>query len=286
MSRAVHYDASKPGDVGRTGLCGWPFVDTETDLTKVTCKVCRRLKREGKVMPPRRRKAERDATDAELKKVLAPKADPPPRLTAPLWAGSCKGGEHRKCGECVICDWEREANVWGAREVSAHNREHQLRKPENAPRWPSLAAALVALAEWERHDRVGPSALGGIIARLQRGCDSDGGASRPDDPLLHRAGELVAVRLALELAYPEGAHASLSQPQRMALLLARTPGVVAVMPAYDELAERFGVSVGDLQALVRAGRRRAEEELAERGLIPAPRVWARRPEAEGCVARF
>lgn len=275
--RAVHKDATKVGDVGRTALCGYPIVDTETDISRVTCRLCRKLFVAGATEAKKRRETPVAAgsEDAELKQAMQPKAGPPPRLTAPIWAGSCKGGEHRRCGMCAICDWEREAKLWGSREVSAHNREHRVRKPENAPRWGSMAAALVALAEWERHDRCGPSALGGIISRLQRGDVGDGGASRPDDPMLHRAGELVVVRQALEKAYPLGAHATLRQGQCMALLLVRTPGVVVVMPAYEELAAQLGATEGDLRALVRCGKRQVQEDLAERGLIPAPRIRAR-----------
>jgi hypothetical protein len=210
---------------------------------------------------------------AAFRATLAPTADAPPRMTPQLWSTSCKGGEHRRCGECEICEWERSAQLWAA--VSPWNVHHELIRDESAPRWGSLAAALIALVEFERHDRCGPSALGGILDRVRRGATGDaGGMARPDDPLLRRAGELVRVRQALELAYPDGAHA-LPAPKCRALLLLRTPGCVGEMPTYEALGELFGMSAGELQSLVRAGRRRVGDELAARGLIPAARMVRR-----------
>jgi hypothetical protein len=270
----VHLDATKTGDAVRRAACGWLAVDTEVDPSLVTCKEC-----PGKLGKKRALTARELLTEifdaAHLQ--LVPKAGPPPRVNAPIWAASCKGAEHRRCGDCEICVWERDAQRWAA--VSPWNREHALQRPENSPRWPSLAAALVALVEFDRHDRHGPSPMGGIIRRLERGAPDDGGRSRPDDPMLHRAGELVRVRQALELAYPDGGHATLAANICRALLLVRTPGVLVDLPTYEVLAVELAATVGELKALVKSGRRVVGAELEQRGLIPRERLRRRSVEA-------
>lgn len=277
-ARAVHLDASRPGQPLRTALCGYLGVTTETDLTRVTCTLCRRALA-GRAKPGAPRKGSTGApTQAEMAAGLAealrpmgvPQAGPPPRLTAPMWSSSCKGGEYRRCGSCALCEWEREAERWAAKEVSAHN-EHGPRVAR-LPRktvWSSLAEALRALADWESHGRVAPSAMGGILARIKSGEIGGTKESKGDDPLLNRAGDLVRVRRALETAYPDNAHA-VPQARRMRLLLERTPGVLLVVRPYEELAAEVGVDVGEVQALVKSGRKVVTVELAARGLIPPP----------------
>jgi hypothetical protein len=281
----IHLDAGgrAPGDL-RRAFCGWLDVDVATDVSTVDCKSCMaRLasKRTGVATSRGSYVSTSNSSDvqaalaAAFRATLAPTASAPPRMTAPLWAASCKGGEHRRCGECDLCVWERDAQLWAA--VSPWNRQHALERPADGPRWSSLAAALTALVEFDQHDRCSPSALGGILDRLQRGAAGDTGerSAVPDNALLRRAGELVRVRQALELAYPEGGHA-LPALRCRALLLVRTPGIADAMPSYEALAELLGTSPGDLQALVRSGRRIVIDELTARGLIPAARTNARR----------
>jgi hypothetical protein len=268
---AVHRDASTPGARFRKSLCGMVAVDTEVDVSRVSCKLCLARLRAPQSAPERKgRKGKRLRPGDALAELLAPKADPPPRITPELWAGSCKGGEHRRCGECALCKWEWEANLWGAPEVSAHNRVHQLRRAVDAPRWPSLDGALSGLVDFERNGRAGPSASGGILQRIELGPID--GITRADDPLMRRGGELVAVRKALELAYPIGGHAKLSHNACRALLVCRVPGILTPMPTYEVLATELGVDEGDVRAVVRHGRSIVSLELAERGLIPWPRT--------------
>lgn len=286
--RRTHLDDTRPGQSIRRALCSWLAVDTATDVSQVDCKKCLELFRAGRTVVGSRQAPTRAAHQADVAvelarafaATLAPKAGPPPVLTPAVWAASCKGDGRCRSPECALCAWQSEAERWGSEDVAAWNREHRLERPAGAPRWPSLAAALCALVEHERHGRHGPSAMGGILRRIEMGEIGDGGWSRPDDPMLRRAGELVRVRQALDLAYPDGAH-RLPAAARKAALLARTPGVVTQtwdlqeqawrkgMPTYEELAAELDEPVGELRALVRAGRRTVERELAERGLIAA-----------------
>jgi hypothetical protein len=282
-------------DVSGKGLCGWAAVDVETDVSRVTCKVCLSMLAGKRAKNATSRSLSQAPTRNELSAELArgiraelgtavALADATPVITPAVWASSCKAAEYRRCGDCAICVWEREAERYAF--AAPWNRSQAPARLEGAPRWPSLAAALAALVEFEAHDRTTPSALGGMLDRMRRGATgSSSGEACPDDPLMRRAGELVRVRQALELAYPEGAHESIPAEKLRAVLLLRTPGVAATMmirerksacdaptmPSYEQLAELFAVSVGELLALVRKGRRIVVEDLAERGLIPIPR---------------
>lgn len=211
----------------------------------------------------------RGAYASALQENLTPNAGPPPRLTAPAWASVCRG--HRRCGTCVVCDWEREAERWSF--VAPWRRVLSVGRPDGGARWRGLRAALVALADWERHGRAGPSAIGFVLARLQRGEQSDGGASRPGDPLLEQAGEVAPVYGALAAAYPDGGHKTLSAAVCKGVLMARTPGVIeGRVPSYADLAAVTGATDGELKALVRAGRRIATVYLAARGVIDDPPI--------------
>jgi hypothetical protein len=282
--RKVHLDASTPGSQGRTSACGFTFVDTEIDASKVTCCLCLDLMAPKAPQPQQPTLTRAGFRAVMVAALMAPKADPPPRLPAPVWASTCKGGLPRRCGACVLCQWEREVARW---EHAAPDRHHQQSsaRPEGAPRWSSLGAALIALAEWERHDRNAKSASAGILARIEFGA-IDGGPAQTGDPLLDAAAEFVVVRRVLEAACPEGAHAVLTRAQCMALLLARTPGVEDITPSYDVLAQRFGTTIGDLRALVGSIRERVATDLAARGLIPAPKEKARRERGTICQARY
>jgi hypothetical protein len=270
--KRIHSDASKAGDRVRTARCGWIAVDTETDVTKVTCEMCKRALR-GECFKPSKKakKVTGGELNAEVAKafarLLAPIAGPPPRLTPGLWASVCR---ERRCGSCVVCDHERDIAQWA--HCAPWRKVHVLRRAESAPKWGSLNAALIALAEYEAHERTSPSAMGFMLARCARGdISNDNGGSRPDDPQLARADDVVHVRQALAVAYPDGAHAMLTARECIGVLLSRTPGALPVPEVpYEDLAQRLSVSIGDLKALVKEGRRRATVELAARGLIPAP----------------
>jgi hypothetical protein len=272
----VHLNSDK--GLPHTARCGWQWVDMTSDVSIVTCKSCLTALAMARTGATPRSSGKRPASAEDVQAglraafmaTLAPTAPAPPRVTAALWASSCKGGEHRRCGECELCLWEREAQLWAA--VSPWNKRHEIERALDAPRWSSLSAALLALVEFERHDRSSPSALGGILDRCKRGAAGDTSErTRVDDPLLRRAGELVRVRQALELAYPEGAHVVPAAKCR-AILLLRTPGIVGEMPTFEALAVLFNISVGDLQALVKNGRKRVGDELAARGIIPPQRT--------------
>lgn len=283
----IHLDASEPGKP-RRALCGWSFVDTSTDVSLVTCKACLQVLQRG------RSRSER-ALDQQAQEILAPKAGPPPRLTPQLWGASCRGGEHRRCGVCEICLWEREAGKWNhAAPWSDGPGEERA-----GPRWPSAGAALLAYVEGVAHGHELASTIGSMLERIARGeTFSVGGIPEREGAAHRRAGDLLAVERALEVAYPEGGHSKLSAQASRWLLLWRTPGVVAVwdtrkasikasqplpMPTYEELAVQHGLTVGDVRALVRVGRERVTAELVRRGVIPPVRLDGRRKGGDVCL---
>lgn len=244
MKRAVHL----AGERGAS-RCGWLFVSVESDVSRVTCKACLKLLVTGMRLPE-----------------ASPTAGAPPKLTPALWAASCRGGEQR-CGTCDLCTWEKSANLWAG--VSPWEKRHGLERLE-APRWPSVGAALADLVEWERTGRARPSSLGGMLRRIESGDISRRPAG--EGLLLGKAGELVAVRQALEEAYPQGAH-RLAQGVRMALLCVRLSSEGSC-PTYAELTLELGEPEGELKALVRHGRLVVGQRLADRGLVPAQRAEA------------
>src|SRR5687768_10204877 len=116
--RAVHLSASRAGDVLRKGLCGFFDVDLESDISLVTCRECLKRHAKGQDAPKGTRADSKGLADAgELARAVAeagaqpsdlrPCAPAPPIVSAPLWAASCKGAEHRRCGSCELCEWER-----------------------------------------------------------------------------------------------------------------------------------------------------------------------------------
>lgn len=283
----VHYDASKVGDVLSTSWCGLLGYETSEDESRVNCRRCRAMRQtKAEPAPPRapKPKAEAEtALDRTIRTLLKPKADAPPVLTSQeyeddkrtVWQLSCKGAEGGRCHTCAICSWEKDAERWEYAAPDRHESARIKAEPNAArPRWSSMSAAFIDLVEFERHNRFAPSATGGLLARIARGADTDGGKSRPDDPMLHKAGELVVLRKALERAYPDGAHA-LPAPLCRGLLVIRTPGVMISRPSYEELSAELGMTEGVLQALVRSGRDKVELDLFERGVIPRPRQWSR-----------
>jgi hypothetical protein len=267
----MHMDNTQADAPMRMALCGWPTNETTTHADEVTCKSCLALLRARSMAA--QHEIGLSKTDSIQRKFVEafkassiPSAGAPPLLNASVWPATCKGGEQR-CHECALCEWERDAERWSS--VAIWNPTSRNKKPAGAPKWSSLAAALIALCEFERSGRASPSASGGIIACIERGY-MEGGSNKGDDPLLARAGELVRVRQALELAYPDNDHWGLTAGQCMAILCGRTPGAVAQMPSYEDLSARTGVSIGGLKAVVKRGRMVVSIELAARGLIPEP----------------
>lgn len=263
-------------------------MDTSTDVSHVTCKACLQVLQRGRTRSER-------ALDQQTQELLVPKAGPPPRLTPQLWGTSCRGGEHRRCGVCEICLWEREAAKWhhAAPWSDAPGEER------GGPRWPSAGAALLAYAEGVAHGHELASTIGNMLERIARGETFSMGGLPQRDGLAHRrVDDLHVVERALEVAYPEGGHPRVSASASRWLLLWRTPGVIAVldarkasikasqplpMPTYEELAVQHGLAVGDVRALVRTGRERVTEELARCGVIPPPRLDGRKKGGAACL---
>lgn len=276
----VHMDNSVAGGRIRRALCGWLDVDTVTDPTAVTCAECKRMmRRASEPAAPRTRpvqlgKENAGAVLAEtLGSLLGLTAGPPPVLTPALWAASCRGAVDGigRCGECALCTWERTQARW--RWIEPWTVKHKTKRGPDEPRWKTLGAALIDFYNFEAHGRVAPSATGPQLDRCRAGLifgGKAGSSGKGSDPLMGRADDLVHVDQALWEAYPEGAH-TLTHGARVDILLARTGGVHDPMPSEEALAERHGVTPGDIRGLVRTGRRVVEEELLRRGLLARQR---------------
>lgn len=279
----MHLDATRAAGDLHTSLCGFVGVQTTSDASRATCRACLARLRRGARAPASRRVLTGAPHEAALltelhlavaeAPSLAPSAGPPPRLSPAVWQASCRGGEHRHCGECALCLWERDARMWS--HVAPWTRELRPERSADAPRWPSLDTALLALVEHERTGRTRSSMLGGLLERMARG---DVGGERDPRKVVERtivvATDVVDVQRALERAYAAGSP-PLSPADCARVLLERTPSALAGVTTYEALAARYGVSEGLLRSVVKHGRAVITEDLVGRGLIPAPRVRAR-----------
>lgn len=95
---------------------------------------------------------------------------------------------------------------------------------------------------------------------------------------MRRGSEVAAVRMGLDMTFPEDGHAQLSRRQCVIALLSRDEAVArslaggaraeyVELTTYEELAERFKVSIGTVESVVKYGRQAMAEYLLERGLI-------------------
>lgn len=262
----------------RVSVCGWVEVDCEADVSRVTCKACLAAVSKRRVHGARAHALGWKAAmlGEAIREALTPSADFPPRLTPPVWASSCRAWRGPRCGACVLCLWEAEATRWNA--VRPWTEVCRRGPILGTPRWGSLRAALVDLVLWERDGRAVDSAFGRVLSRLRLGeLGDDGSAPMRDGRMVRRADDVVAVRKALERAYPDGAH-RLSQAHRIGLLVVRVAGLLTPTPSYEELSAALGESEGELRALVRAGRREVMASLEDRGLIRVVEGRHRKPE--------
>lgn len=284
---AVHLDATKVGDVGRTGLCGMIVVQTESDVSRVTCKMC--LKRwRAQAQEPANENAKHSAKQerrtlsaaklveavvAAFRSIFAAKAPSPPRLDGPAWGNTCKGGEQRKCSNssrCSICEWEEQAKV--AHGISPWDDRRS--EPKKGEGWKSLVAALEDYKNYIAHDRSQPSAQGGISARLASGAVGEQQNTRDMDRVMKWYMRVHPVEVALRAAFVDGG-SKLTPGQSVAALLActgscpaRKDGTAPTMDErYEEQARVHGIFVGELRAVVKHGRDEVEEYLLSRKLI-------------------
>lgn len=202
-----------------------------------------------------------------------PKAPPPPRLTAETWPQTCIKRDVR-CGGCALCAWEMEAERWHQYAETYQADPVRFGVPaEQRFLFRSLSHALQALAEWERHDRWSPSAMGPLMDRLEQGATHGQAGTNyrrdREDPFLRRATDVVEVRRAVAEAYG-GNPWGIGDAECVIMLMARVGGDRDVLPTYEALAERHKLPAGTCRNLVRYGRRRIAVELAARGVIPMP----------------
>ncbi|MEY4510978.1 MAG: hypothetical protein RLZZ450_3100 [Pseudomonadota bacterium] len=288
--KTMHFGSLATGtSVLSSSICGYLNVRTTSNALDVRCKACLARMRGTQRAAARSTVARYSLppTDAVAHEIhlaleavasdLAPRAPTTPIITGALWAASCKGGQHRRCGLCPICEWERSAQLWAA--VSPWNKDHHLDPVEGAPRWSSLAAALLAYIQHTRDGGSVPSALGRILERAARG---DRGQLQRDprktDPsAVVAALDVLPIEQALTRAC-ETCGDPLDPAAAARVLLERTPGLLADgVVSYEVLAKRLGGAVGEdaLKGMVRRLRDAMTFELAAKGLVPRPRARGR-----------
>lgn len=290
----VHLDAREAGDVVARALCGWIAVETDADISRVTCARCIAKHTRGMVTGRELGTLAASLGDglrsvsSAVEHLFGKTAGPPPRMDAAAWSASCKGApDHVRCGNCPLCVWEREAERW--LDTRRWDVEHVTGPRDGVPRWSSLVSALRALLAYGQHDRNAPSAFGAVLDRCRRGDMMGGGNdSKGEDPLMRRAGDVMPVWLAVERAFPERWHGVLTSTACVSVFLLRTRGLIeGEMPSYEALAVEHGISIGDLKSIVKRGRSFVTVELAARGLIPMPRAEeGLAEEVERCMERL
>lgn len=280
---AVHYDVGRSDGPLRFGLCGVSGA-VETDISKVTCKMCQARFVAGNKRPKREASFSASAQDVSqpFAKAYADLLDAPgmpPKHTPQLAASMCRGTMHNgeyvlvRCRRCELCEYEADVERYAY--AAPWATKHVVRRGGHA--WLSLNAALRAWALWKQEGPLASSAQGLMLDKVRDGTlGSNQSGAKGEDMNLERAGDLARVEQALALAYPEGGHAKLTATQCKTLLLDRTPGVRVEMPSYEERAEELGVGVGELKAIVKHGRTVMYEDLLGRGMIP--RAVAKKPK--------
>lgn len=221
---------------------------------------------------------ERDELQARLQTLhnrptkMPPTAPPPPQFTPETWSLTCVHRDSR-CSRCDLCKWEllAESRFFQA---GTYEADPSFRAPQHRPTtFRSLTDALVALVEWETHNRWSPSAMGALMDRLKQGATHGQAGTNynreREDPSLRKATDVVEVRRALEQAFIDNVW-GYQETECMAILIARVGNARADLPKYEELEERFKVPANTCRTLVRLGRRRINVELAARGVVPMP----------------
>lgn len=212
-----------------------------------------------------------------------PKAPPPPYVMGALepvdeddigvpWSSTCRGGRQGRCGVCPLCEWEKLANRW--HQLSPWFPELKPEREENSPRWPSVYAALRALAEHELHGRHAPSPLGAILDNLRTGAirlRRAGTTYRRDreDPIMRRASEVAEIARAVDAAYYRNRWA-MDPDECGAMLLMSIDGVVPYRITSEVLGKLVDMQPWAARAVVRHGVTTVTVELAARDLIPEP----------------
>jgi hypothetical protein len=287
----LHMDAaaSSDGPLHRS-LCGFVAVKTTSDPTAATCRLCLARLRSGDVAAQPTRlpspllhaittgelAAELHVAVGAVAASLAPSAGAPPRLTAEQWASSCKGGEHRRCGECELCLWERDAQIWA--HVAPYYDEQSDQCGEGARRWSTLDKALRSVAEWRAHGRDAAalrSATGVMLERLKRGESATMGTHgvAPREPkAIAASADLLDVERAVQIGARELGPDALPA---VAAMYARATSDAATRPSFASLAIETGLTEPALRAAVSRLRARVTDDLCARGLLTVPRARMR-----------
>lgn len=104
----VHLSAVVRGEPQATrARCGWTHVQTTTDISKVTCKLCQKLHAAGTTARARERQERSmsdELSDALLEIAGVPAAPPPPRFDPAAWQTVCRPDPEiqNRCGNLSL----------------------------------------------------------------------------------------------------------------------------------------------------------------------------------------
>jgi hypothetical protein len=283
MSR-THLRTESTGPLS-TALCGVLGSAVTDDHAAVTCRLCMRAlaaaMEAGTV-------THRDPAEALVDAVAAGDhvqrseavagARAPFELDAERWR---RVMDRCMCGGCDVC--RRMLAIRVEQHSSPYQRRLRARTEETPSRWSSPSAALEAYVA-HKLDGYPIKAWGGTLEAMRdlgAFVQSEGAYSSSAERAAH---DVVHVDLALREAYRGTRWESMGVAECIAILLAagvgrlervtahgRTQQRYVPLPAED-IAATYGLRARDVERIVRDGRKRVGELLAERGLVSKRRA--------------
>lgn len=279
MSR-LHFRAESTGPLS-TALCGILGSDVTDDHAAVTCRLCMAALATqldaGTVAP-------RDATEALVDAAAAgalPDADEaatgaraPFVLDRDRWR---RVRDRCMCGSCDVCARMRAIRV--EQHINPYEKRLRARTEEAPKRWSSPSAALETYVA-HKMDGYPIKAWGGTLEAMRTlGRFVQEAAGSYSSAAERSAQDVVHVELALREAFQGTQHEALGTEACVAILLAcgtgrleRVAGVGRTVQRYvpvdpEAVAAVYGLRVGEVESVVRVGRKRVGALLAARGLV-------------------
>lgn len=280
----THYQTETTGPL-TVALCGQLGVPVTTDPAAVTCRACTKAlakqAQEGTHAPPDAAQAIVDALAAgEYLGGLSAARGAPAARPAPFAVDRERWRRimaHCACGSCDVCRHTVALRI--EQHTSPYRSRLRARTQASPPRWSSPSAALETYVA-HRMDGYPIKAWGGtleLMRDLGAFVQSEGAFSSAAE---RAAQDVVHVELALRHAFDHDAEClTFGRRDCVAILLAcgvgrleRTHDAGRWVQRYVPMdaatvADKYGIRASDVLRIVRVGRARVGELLAERGLV-------------------